>query len=163
MGKRVAALALAFTAVAACASAQTPMKPAKLPTESLEIRTQHGPVRLKVEIAGDENSREYGLMFRKHMADDHGMIFDFPDVQPRSFWMKNTLIPLDMLFVGADGRIVSIAKQAKPLDETAVGSYFPARAVIEINGGLAEKLGIQAGDQVQDARVFPKHKAAKAQ
>ena len=161
MGKRAAALTLAFTAVAACASAQTPTKPAKLPTEALEIRTHHGPVRLKVEIAADDNAREYGLMFRKHMADDHGMIFDFPDVQPRSFWMKNTLIPLDMLFVGPDGRIVSVAKRAKPLDETAVSSYFPARAVIEINGGLADKLGIQAGDQVQDARVFPR-RAAKA-
>jgi len=128
--------------------------PQHLATEPLDIRTSKGPVHFRVQVAADEPSREKGLMFRKSMRDNEGMIFDFPDVQMRSFWMRNTLIPLDMLFVGADGRVVSIARQARPLDESAVGSQFPARAVIEINGGLAERLGIQPGDQVRDRKVF---------
>lgn len=128
--------------------------PAKLPVEALHIDTRHGPIRFTVEVAADEGSREYGLMYRRAMADSHGMIFDFRTPQATSFWMENTFIPLDMLFVAADGRIVNIAANAKPHDRTPVPSAGPIRAVIEINGGLAEKLGIRAGDRVRDARVF---------
>lgn len=125
-----------------------------LARETLHIDTARGSVSFTMAVAADEASREYGLMFRRVMADDHGMIFDFHSPQPVAFWMKNTLIPLDMLFVGADGRIVNIGRMARPHDETPVPSAGPIRAVIEINGGLAEKLGIKPGDKVRDARVF---------
>ena len=129
--------------------------PKRLPRELLQIDTARGPVRFTMEVAADEASREYGLMFRRAMADDHGMIFDFHTPPTNvAFWMKNTLIPLDMLFVGPDGRIVNIAVMAKPHDETPVPSAGPIRAVIEINGGLAGKLGIRPGDRVRDAGVF---------
>lgn len=136
----------------ASSAAAAPSK--SLARETLHIDTGRGPVRFTMEVAPDEASREHGLMFRRAMADDHGMIFDFHTPQTVAFWMKNTLIPLDMLFVGADGRIVNIGAMAKPHDETPVPSAGPIRAVIEINGGLAERLGIKPGDRVRDPRVF---------
>ena len=131
-----------------------PMPP--LPVETVRVATAKGPVSFKVEIADNDAERERGLMCRVDMADDRGMIFDFEPPRSEQFWMKNTVLPLDMLFVGPNGRIVEIVKQAKPFDETAVPTHGPvlARAVIEINGGLADKLGLKAGDQVQDAAVF---------
>jgi uncharacterized membrane protein (UPF0127 family) len=88
-------------------------------------------------------------MFRRALAADRGMLFEFdrPDVQ--SFWMKNTLIPLDIIYIGADGRIVSIARNARPLDETPLYSSGPAQGVLEIEGGLSAKLGIEPGDKVE--------------
>lgn len=153
---------LAFGVIAAlgvgCArtpanAASPPAQP--LPVERLEIKTAKGVVKFQVEIAADDGSREYGLMNRPQMADDHGMIFDFHRPQPVAFWMRNTLIPLDMLFVTEEGRILNIARMAKPHDETPVPSAGPIRAVIEINGGLADKLGIAPGDQVTDEMIFP--------
>lgn len=129
-------------------------KPQTLAAEQLTIQTATGPRIFRMQVAADEATREYGLMFRAAMRDDQGMIFDFHTPQRVAFWMKNTLIPLDMLFVGSDGRIVNIGVMAKPHDETPVPSAAPIRAVIEINGGLAEKLGIRPGDRVRDARVF---------
>lgn len=147
-----------------CAAAAPPSpstaKPAaavasyKLPTEPLRIETSRGPVRLTVEVAADEASRERGLMYRYALSDKQGMIFDFKTPQNAAFWMKNTFIPLDMLFVTAEGRLLTIARNARPHDETPVPSGGPIRAVIEINGGLADRLGIQVGDRVRDARVF---------
>ena len=127
-----------------------------LPVETVRVVSAKGMVSFKAEIADDDAERERGLMCRVEMADDHGMIFDFQPPRAEQFWMKNTVLPLDMLFVGANGRILDIVKQAKPFDETAVPTRGPvtARAVIEINGGLADKLGLKVGDQVQDSAVF---------
>ena len=127
-----------------------------LPVETVRVMAAKGPVSFKAEIADDDAERERGLMCRVEMADDRGMIFDFQPPRSEQFWMKNTVLPLDMLFVGSNGRIVEIVKQAKPFDETAVPTHGPvlARAVIEINGGLADKLGLKAGDQVMDSAVF---------
>jgi uncharacterized membrane protein (UPF0127 family) len=126
------------------AAAPAPLRP----LESIEIVTRHGVRRFKVEIADNEASREYGLMFRKSLAPDHGMLFEFdrPDLQ--AFWMKNTLIPLDIIYIGTDGRIVSIAADARPMDTTPLYSKGPAVGVLEIEGGLAAKLGIRPGDPV---------------
>lgn len=149
--------------IAGCAAVQTPdvsqaksaySAPPKLTTETLEVITARGPVRFTVEVAADPASREYGLMYRRSMPERRGMIFDFGTPQNTAFWMRNTFIPLDMLFVTAEGRVLTIARNAKPHDERAIVSGGPIRAVIEINGGLADRLGIREGDQVRDARVF---------
>jgi uncharacterized membrane protein (UPF0127 family) len=117
-------------------------------TEPLEIRTRGGAHKFNVEIAADDASRELGLMCRKSMAPSHGMLFEFDVPEQQTFWMKNTFIPLDIIYVGADGRIVSIARSAKPFDETPLPSAGPAKAVLEIDGGLSRKLGIRDGDRV---------------
>jgi uncharacterized membrane protein (UPF0127 family) len=126
------------------------------PTEPLEIATAGGPVKLEVEIADEPREREQGLMWRGSMPADHGMLFDFKGGGREgelSFWMRNTYIPLDIIYIRADGRIHSIARNTVPLDETPVPSGGPVAAVLEINGGLAERLGINPGDRVRH-RIF---------
>lgn len=103
----------------------------------------------RVEIASTPAERERGLMFRRELAADAGMLFDFQRPQPVSFWMKNTLIPLDMLFVAADGRIVNIAERAVPGSLRPISSAEPVRAVLEVNGGTAHRLGIAPGDRLE--------------
>ena len=90
-------------------------------------------------------------MFRKTLAPNAGMLFDFGQEQEESFWMKNTLIPLDMLFIKANGDIARIASNAKPLSEEGIPSYEPVRAVLEIAGGRAAQLGLKPGDKVRQA------------
>ena len=109
-----------------------------------------------VEVAATPQAQAQGLMGRTQMADDEGMIFLFGQ-PPRiaSFWMKNTLIPLDMIFIKADGRIGHIHANARPHDLTSIPSQVPVVAVIEINGGLAAKLGIAEGDQVVFESLAP--------
>jgi uncharacterized membrane protein (UPF0127 family) len=104
--------------------------------------------KFEVELATTPAEREQGLMFRKSMAPNAGMLFLYPDEQPVAFWMKNTLIPLDMLFLRADGSIAHIAANAVPLDETPIPSNIPVKAVLEVNGGTAAALGIKEGDKV---------------
>jgi uncharacterized membrane protein (UPF0127 family) len=90
-------------------------------------------------------------MYRKDMALDQGMLLDYDPPQPASIWMRNTLIPLDIVFIRADGVIESIFLGAKPHDETPMPSKGPVRAVLELNAGVARLLGIQAGDRVEHA------------
>jgi uncharacterized membrane protein (UPF0127 family) len=90
-------------------------------------------------------------MFRQKLGAHEGMLFDFVHTQPLSFWMANTLIPLDMLFISADGKILHIHANAEPLSTRGIGSGVPARAVLEINGGAARLLGIRTGDIVHHA------------
>src|SRR5215471_18474876 len=113
----------------------------------LAIHSATGIHRFTVEVAATPEQPERGLMFRRSLAGDRGMIFPYEPPQEVAFWMKNTLIPLDMVFIRADGRIARIAT-AKPLDETAVPSGEAAAAVLEIRGGRAAELGIKAGDKV---------------
>jgi uncharacterized protein len=101
-----------------------------------------------VEIATSQIQVSYGLMFTEELAEDVGMLFIFPQSGMLTFWMKNTFIPLDMIFISADGRIINIAANAKPFSTDMQRAAAPAKAVLEINGGLAEKLGIQPGDRV---------------
>jgi hypothetical protein len=144
-----AACAAAAVALVAggCAVAET--APARPALQTLAVQTAQGPHDFRVEIADTEAEREYGLMNRDSLPADHGMLFEFPDNTDRAFWMKNTRIPLDILFIGADGRIVSIQKNARPYDETPLPSYGDATGVLEINGGLSDKLGIKPGDRVR--------------
>ncbi len=106
-----------------------------------------------IEIAEDDYHTQLGLMYRSDMDKDNGMIFIFPDVQPRSFWMRNTRIGLDIIYADANGVIVSIAKYAKPFDEKALPSKAPAKYVLELNDGIADKYGIKAGDKLVWKRI----------
>ncbi len=131
------------------------------PTEPLSIVTARGPVDFKVELADEEPERSQGLMWRGSMPADRGMIFDYGqslELSPQSgrgFWMRNTYLPLDIIFIGPDGRIQSIARNATPLSEAMIfAGAGPVRAILEINGGLSERLGILPGDRVRH-RIFP--------
>lgn len=117
-------------------------------TAQLTIASASGDHKFTVELAITPAQQEQGLMYRRSMAPDAGMLFDFGHPQPTTFWMKNTLIPLDMLFVGADGRIANIHERAVPMSEEMISSQGMVRAVIELNGGTASRLGIRSGDRV---------------
>ncbi len=115
------------------------------------VKNKSGDHVFSVEVVENEAQREKGLMFRTAMAADHGMVFVFEKAGQLSFWMKNTLIPLDMLFVGPDHKIVRALKWVMPCQADPCplfGSIQPAQYVLELNGGVAEKLGITEGDQV---------------
>jgi uncharacterized membrane protein (UPF0127 family) len=116
---------------------------------SLTIVTRSRAIKFDVEMALTESQREHGLMFRKKLGPYEGMLFDFYHEQKVSFWMKNTLIPLDMLFIAGDGTIRHIYANAKPLSTDTIPSEYPVRAVLEINGGTAALLGIKPGDKVK--------------
>ena len=116
----------------------------------LAIRTADGHVRdFTVEVASSEEQRETGLMDRPSMPLDHGMLFDFGADRAVAMWMKDTLIPLDMLFIDRAGKIVGIRMRAVPQSKEIIGSPGPVRAVLEVNGGTAERLGIAVGDRVE--------------
>jgi uncharacterized membrane protein (UPF0127 family) len=121
------------------------------PTGDLTIESASGPHKFHVEIATTPAQLEQGLMFRQSMAPDAGMLFDFKMPSPVSMWMKNTFIPLDMLFIDNKGRIINIAERAVPHSLDTIGAAAPARAVLEVNGGTAARLGIRPGDRV----MFP--------
>lgn len=115
---------------------------------SLAIATGGREIKFDVELALNDTERARGLMFREKLGPYEGMLFDFYREAPVSFWMKNTLIPLDMLFIAADGTIRSIHANAVPHSTDSIPSQFPVRAVLEINGGSARLLGIKPGDKV---------------
>ena len=117
----------------------------------LTITSANGVHSFTVDIAATPDQQETGLMFVKRLAPDRGMIFPYDPPQDVAFWMHNTLIPLDMVFIRADGTIARIAN-AKALDETPVPSGEPIAAVLEIAGGRAAQLGIAAGDKVEWTR-----------
>jgi uncharacterized membrane protein (UPF0127 family) len=106
-------------------------------------------VQFDIEIAKTEYETQRGLMDRYKMKDNQGMLFIFSDVQPRSFYTKNTYIPLDIIYLDANGSIVSFQENAKPLDETSLPSRLPAKYVFEINGGLVQSLNIAVGDNMK--------------
>ena len=115
------------------------------------ITTRNGSVAFSVEVAVTPQERSVGLMHRRELAADHGMIFDFRAEQNVLMWMRNTYLPLDMLFIDASGAIRHIAKRTIPLSERTISSPVPVRYVLEINGGLADKLKIAIGDTVSGA------------
>jgi uncharacterized membrane protein (UPF0127 family) len=106
---------------------------------------------LQVEVMRDEAGRELGLMNRRYMPADRGMLFDFHTEQPVLMWMKNTYIPLDMIFISRAGVVTHIAENAEPLSEAIISSNGPVYAVLEVNGGLARKIGLKKGDVVRHA------------
>ena len=115
---------------------------------TIEIVSKSGVHAFSVELATNDEERERGLMFRKELPEGQGMLFDFKTEQPVSFWMHNTYISLDMMFIRGDGRISHIAENAKPLSDDLIPSNGPVRAVLEVIAGTAAKLGIAPGDRV---------------
>lgn len=116
--------------------------------QPLEIASKSGVHVFAVELASTPQEQATGLMFRRELPEGRGMLFDFHRDQPTSFWMKNTYIPLDMIFIRGDGRILRIAENTVPLSENLIPSGGSVRAVLEVIGGTARKLGIAPGDRV---------------
>jgi len=116
--------------------------------QTLEIASKTGVHVFSVEIADNDAEREKGLMYRRELPEGRGMLFDFHREQEVSFWMQNTYIPLDMIFIRGDGRIFRIAENTEPLSTRLVPSGGPVRAVLEVIAGTARKLGIEVGDRV---------------
>ncbi|HEY4737862.1 MAG TPA: DUF192 domain-containing protein [Xanthobacteraceae bacterium] len=119
--------------------------------DTIEIVTRTGVHAFSVELATNAAERAVGLMNRKELPEGRGMLFDFHDDQPVQFWMHNTYIPLDMIFIAGDGRVVRIAENAKPMSDDLIPSGRPVRAVLEVIGGTARKFGIAPGDRVTGA------------
>jgi uncharacterized protein len=143
-------VAFAFAAALAWASAATLVRPALAdPLEALTIRTQTGDHAFSVEIAATPGTRERGLMDRRFMPMDRGMLFEFERDGPVAFWMKNTDIPLDMVFIARNGAVTRIVDRAEPLSETPIPSGGPCAAVLELNGGVAAEIGLKTGDMVR--------------
>ncbi|MBS3649223.1 DUF192 domain-containing protein [Pseudaminobacter sp. 19-2017] len=114
----------------------------------LIAETSSGERRFTIEVADDPAERSTGLMFRKEMADDHGMLFVFEQTQPLSFWMKNTPMRLDLIFVGQDGKVRAV-RQGEPFSEAAISPREPVRFVLELKAGTAEKTGIVDGTELR--------------
>jgi uncharacterized protein len=124
--------------------------------QPLEIASKSGVHIFGVELAVTPEEQAKGLMFRRELPEKQGMLFDFHREQPTSFWMKNTYVSLDMIFIRADGRILRIAENTVPLSEALVPSGGPVRAVLEVIAGTAKKLGIAPGDRVTHP-IFSAH------
>jgi len=119
--------------------------------QTLEIATKTGVQVFAVEMAKTEQERMTGLMYRKELADGRGMLFDFSPEQNVSMWMKNTYIPLDMIFIAKNGRIIRIAENTEPMSEKIISSGGLTKGVLEVAGGTARRLGIAPGDRVGHA------------
>jgi uncharacterized membrane protein (UPF0127 family) len=139
--------AIALALVALGASAANGARAGEL--DSLSVVTASGAHPFKVEIAANEAARERGLMYRRFMPADRGMLFEFDREAPVSFWMKNTYISLDLIFVARDGAVTRIAADAEPLSEALVPSGGPCTAVLELNGGTAARIELKVGDKVR--------------
>lgn len=140
----VAFFALLFLPLAACAD-----------EGRLVVKSASGDHAFTVEIVDTPETRAQGLMFRQSLAPDAGMLFDFKESRPTSFWMRNTFIPLDMIFIREDGVIANVHVNAIPQDPTSIPSDGPVMFVLEIPGGRSAELGIAAGDTVEHPRIRP--------
>ncbi len=104
---------------------------------------------VKVEVADDDEERQTGLMFREQLAEDEGMVFLFPDERHHNFWMRNTLLALDMFFIDSSWKVVGIVENAEPLTETPRGVGKPSQYVLEVNAGFARRHGFRVGQQLR--------------
>lgn len=147
--RRVHLSGFAFVAVSVLGACAAPSSACPLDEAHVAVATAGDGHCFTVEIADSDEERRRGLMFVRNMDDDRGMLFLFDRAAIQSFWMKNTYISLDIIFIRPDGRIANIAARTEPLSERSVYSSAPVLAVLEINGGLSEKLGIRPGDQVR--------------
>jgi uncharacterized membrane protein (UPF0127 family) len=137
--------------VAACANTSpsgTDLFPA-LPQAGVEIATATGNHRFRVWIAADDRSRTRGLMFVRELPADRGMLFLFQTPQPAAFWMKDTYIPLDLVFIDPTGRVLNIGRDARPFSLAPIESDGPVIAVLEVRAGTAARIGLAPGDRVQ--------------
>lgn len=114
----------------------------------LSIEAKSGRFDFQVEMAVSAEQRGAGLMFRENLAEDRGMLFDFGRPQRASMWMRNTYVPLDMLFIDGEGRITQIVADTQPFSDSVIASREPVRAVLELRAGVTAKLGIEPGDRI---------------
>ncbi len=121
----------------------------------MTIESAKGDVDFQVEIVGTPEKRERGLMYRRELRSDHGMLFIFPAEKVNSFWMKNTPIPLDMIFISRERKIVGIVHETVPFSLDGRSVSVPSQYVLEINGGLSRRYGFKAGDVVRFDNVTP--------
>ncbi len=143
------ALAAPFAPVAGPMLARAPSPTmATAGTEALQINTASGAHKFAVEVMRTDEARARGLMFRRSMPANRGMLFDFQREEPVMMWMKNTYISLDMVFIDRKGVVVSVAENAEPLSERTIPSGPPVYAVLELNAGIAAKIGLKPGDKV---------------
>ncbi len=147
MLRLVVATVVAPVMLASCGAFEAPHA-GSLPVETIRIETASGTRAFTVEVAGDAASQERGLMFRRELPPDAGMLFDFHQDVRATFWMKDTPLPLDMVFIKSDGTVASVAPNAVPFSTRSIPAPEPVRAVLEINGGRAQDLGIKPGDKV---------------
>jgi uncharacterized membrane protein (UPF0127 family) len=144
---------IALASLPAAARAQTGPQP-RLPEEPLVIVTRDGKRHeFRVEMAIQPDHQTVGLMFRDRVGPEEGMLFDWGAPRESSMWMRNTIIPLDMIFIAADGRIHRIAERTVPYSLAPVDSRGPVRATLELAAGTAERLGLRVGDRVLQ-RIF---------
>jgi len=157
--RRIAPIAALVAAVllflAAPGYAQQPPLINNFKHDGLTIAGASGSHEFQVELATDNAQREQGLMYRQSMAPDAGMLFIYDRSQPVAMWMENTYIPLDMLFIAADGHIVNIRQRAVPHSRENIASTGPVKAVLELNGGTVSRLDIKVGDKVTGPGLAP--------
>lgn len=156
MSRRRFGAFLLFAPAAYIATRQPALAQSIMKTDTLTIVTASGQHQFEVEIASTEEQQARGLMGRRYMPADRGMIFDYPDVRPISMWMENTYISLDMLFVDAEGKIVRIAEKAEPLSRRFIPSGVPIRAVVELNAGTVARIGAKVGDRISISFITAK-------
>ena len=122
---------------------------------TLVLKTANDSIikKLDIEIADDEYQTQTGLMYRESLGQEQGMLFVFPEADYRSFYMKNTQIPLDIIYVDADKNIVSFQKNAQPFSETSLPSDIPAKYVLEVNAGLANQWQLKMGDKIEFNKI----------
>ena len=161
VGLVVAALML----IASGLHAEIPRQPANAckgqaelsPLQPLVLKTQKGDFRFKVEVADSETERNFGLMCRRGLAPEKGMLFDFGAPRPdAAFWMRNTLISLDIIYVRPNGTVLSIARNARPHDETPLPAGGPVQWVLEVAAGRAGEMGVLPGDSVISPVIRPR-------
>ena len=140
--------AVLYTVCASCNSESRLATKPDVPRNNLHKLTIRG-VTAYVEISSTRSKRALGLMYRKSLPEDQGMLFVYPDSQKRSFWMKNTYIPLSLAYISEDGRIFQIVDM-KPLDESSYHSVKPAQYVLEVNNGWFKRNGIEVGDIIEN-------------
>ena len=128
---------------------------ANLPRDTLLVETASSQYRFEVEVADDPTERAEGLMYREALADNAGMLFLYPKPQPVEFWMKNTPLSLDIVFVREDGTIARIAESTTPMSEDLIPSGEPVVAVLEVKAGTMRQLGVAAGDRLRNPTYFP--------
>ena len=121
--------------------------------DQLVVHTATGAHPFTVELVDTPETRARGLMFRGSLAPDAGMLFDFKEERPVSFWMRNTFIPLDIVFIRADGTVANVHVKARPHDTTGIPSTGAVTYVLEIAGGRSEEIGLEAGDRIEHDRI----------
>lgn len=151
----IASVGYCFISIASCKEDKKAVKPVVITFKKegeLTLKKAESDSIIKsidIEIADDDYQTQTGLMYRNSMEKNQGMLFVFPDEQYHSFYMKNTKIPLDIIYIGADKKIVSIQKNAQPMDDSSLPSNAPAQYVLEINAGLSDAWNLEVGDKIE--------------